>query len=209
MQIGSRDHHNMQHTSSRRSASSSLKTREASSSLKTSMRATWIGEEGRRPGLDLETCGRRCRRRQARRRRWMAAASSGQAAGGSATGGSAAAVAALLHLHFRGSTSASSPPVADLLSPSLLRRSVASRPLPSPSASSSRISRSRIRLPHRRPVAAPPPPPAHHLRPSRRPSSACVTYLFAALLSIHMLLLSPFSAVIEAYFLIAFHQCQV
>jgi len=39
----------------------------------------------------------------------MAAASSGQAAGGSATGGSAAAVAALLHLHFRGSTSASSP----------------------------------------------------------------------------------------------------
>jgi len=89
MQIGSRDHHNMQHTSSRRSASSSLKTREASSSLKTSMRATWIGEEGRRPGVDLETCGRRCRRRQARRRRWMAAASSGQAAGGSATGGSA------------------------------------------------------------------------------------------------------------------------
>ena len=37
---------------------------------------------------------------------------------------SAAAVAALLHLHFRGSTSASSSPIADLLSPSLLRRSV-------------------------------------------------------------------------------------
>ena len=48
-----------------------------------------------------------------------------------------------------------------------------------------RISRSRIRLPHRRPVAAPPLPPAHRLRPvaahpCRRRGSFCAAHRRAA-----------------------------